>query len=147
MGNILLLSTVILTGYQNILTTLVYTLLKEHVILVAVTHSLTQTLHFAKWIKDFGYVTAFCKLSAVFCCLHEIFWEMHLQSWELQKCCENWMLSKQLRKKPAKPWHQRNIWSHESICYLWGDSTHFSRHSSLHLLYSVKEVEHFLAVL
>lgn len=147
MGNILLLSTVILTGYQNILTTLVYVLLKEHVILVAVTHSLTQTLHFAKWIKDFGYVTAFCKLSAVFCCLHEIFWEMHLQSWELQKCCENWMLSKQLRKKPAKPWHQRNIWSHESICYLWGDSTHFSRHSSLHLLYSVKEVEHFLAVL
>lgn len=102
MGNILLLSTVILTGYQNILTTLVYTLLKEHVILVAVTRSLTQTLHFAKWIKDFGYVTAFCKLSAVFCCLHEIFWEMHLQSWELQKCCENWMLSKQLRKKTCK---------------------------------------------
>lgn len=65
--NTILESTIIQAKYLNILAALVYTLWKELVILVTATYSLTQKLHFEKWIKGFGWVTPFFRLTIVFC--------------------------------------------------------------------------------
>lgn len=90
--NTILESTIIQAKYLNILAALVYTLWKELVILVTATYSLTQKLHFEKWIKGFGWVTPFFRLTIVFCYITFFFTSLEQRTSKVlrEMCQSNW---------------------------------------------------------
>lgn len=102
--NTILESTIIQAKYLNILAALVYTLWKELVILVTATYSLTQKLHFEKWIKGFGWVTPSFWLTIVFCYITFFFYIFRAK--DFKRVARN--VSKQLKQtviSTVPDWH------------------------------------------